>query len=80
MSYSHGEVAKATGYSVPMVSRLRRGIRKPTLESMRRMERAYGWPMCDQTAVSTEDWHGAFEAMLENHHDEARRRSDDDQA
>lgn len=44
----HSWVAEKIGFSVPGVSLLRAGKRKPSMAAMQEIERTLGWPMADQ--------------------------------
>lgn len=44
----HSWVAEKIGFSIPGVSLLRAGKRKPSMDAMHEIERNLGWPVADQ--------------------------------
>lgn len=45
------EVADLIGVSAGAASRLRAGKRSPSLPTMQKIERAFGWPLAEQIVV-----------------------------
>lgn len=66
---SNRTVAKDLGLDKPTVSRLRSGIRKPSIYMIARIRNTYGWQPNEQIiAYEGNVWRDEFEQALENHY------------
>jgi transcriptional regulator with XRE-family HTH domain len=62
---NHVQVARVLGLSPATVSRLRGGVRPPTIENMQIIGDRMGWQATLQMeALQTADWPSAFEAAI----------------
>lgn len=72
MQIRNRDVADRVGVVESAVSMLRRNKRFPHIETMEKIERAYGWSVEAQFA-SRQDYGAAFETMLQDWYAKADR-------
>ena len=66
---THRLVAARTGLSFSMVSRLRSGSRDAGYQSMKKIERGYGWPLSEQIELrNSGQWNRTFENVIREFH------------
>lgn len=68
---THKWIARRMGYTESGISRLRSGSRKPTLDTMRTVEQAFGWPLPEQ--VVSENWAEDFETITKEKYQECQQ-------
>lgn len=62
---TNGWIAKKIGYSESGVSLLRRGLRSPTLQTMKSVSEAVGWSQASQIeALCALDWDLQFNSRM----------------
>lgn len=71
---THRWVADRIGYSLPGVSLLRTGKRKPNLKTMELMEEVFEWPMCDQVDAR-DNYHAELNRMLADRHNQETKEN-----
>lgn len=65
---TNNEVANKIGLDHSMVSRIRGGKRNPSFETMASVERAYGWPLSEQSLSRQRGKYAEdFEAVINSH-------------
>lgn len=62
---TNGWIANKIGHSESGVSLLRRGLRSPSLRTMKTVREVFGWSISDQVSSLDElNWHEAFSEVV----------------